>query len=332
VLIEFGYALSKKGHGFLMPVMNTAFGGPGGLPFDMGHLRNPLLYRAEPRDSEDQRRDERNRLSRELLKALQVTVAALPSTSPIPASAVTPEIKAWASSQHTSRMGAIQQLIPVALVSGPKILIHVYPISASNESKEINFTLVRERTQYFVPFGFSESINRPDADGWTFFDPPSRDRRGMFPGRFEPQPGQSMWFTELSRYGVVELISMIDTLGMPDDQGPIGIDGTVLEALIVNTVDNVATALQGVGMEGPSIIQATLLEVADCVVIRGVRGGTRFSRQPIVLREVIIEKPEPPLADQLRPALDAIWRAAGIPDGSPSYHSGKWAGYGRSQN
>src|ERR1700728_3029590 len=37
VMVEYGHALSVKGHGALMPVMNLAYGGPEHLPFDMAH-------------------------------------------------------------------------------------------------------------------------------------------------------------------------------------------------------------------------------------------------------------------------------------------------------
>lgn len=42
VLIEYGYALKAKGSGHLILAMNTAFGGPAALPFDLRHLRHPM--------------------------------------------------------------------------------------------------------------------------------------------------------------------------------------------------------------------------------------------------------------------------------------------------
>jgi hypothetical protein len=284
------------------------------------------LYRADPKGDGEQRRNERNRLSRELLNALQVTVEALPDPSQMAAPQVTADMKAWASSQHTSRMGAIRQLAPVQLISGPKILMHIFPVSAIDESREIDFSRVHAQAQGFVPFNFQHLHNRPDAHSWLFYDPPSNGGRVVFPGRFEPIQGQSMWFTELSRYGGVELVSMIDTIGMPQDQGPIIINGTLLEALIVNTIDRLAAALQVVGIAGPAIFQATLLEVNECILIRG-RRDARFSRQPIVLPEATLDPFEPPLANQLRRVLDAIWRAGGVPEGSAAFNSGVWAGY-----
>src|SRR5437016_1448154 len=42
VLVELGYARRAKGVERLITVMNTAFGDPGGLPFDLAHLRYPI--------------------------------------------------------------------------------------------------------------------------------------------------------------------------------------------------------------------------------------------------------------------------------------------------
>ena len=49
VLTEYGYALHAKSYEAMMPVMNTAYGPPEKLPFDMGHLRHPIQYSAKIR-------------------------------------------------------------------------------------------------------------------------------------------------------------------------------------------------------------------------------------------------------------------------------------------
>lgn len=46
VLIELGWALRSLGHSRIVPVMNVAYGKPtaDALPFDLQHLRHPILY------------------------------------------------------------------------------------------------------------------------------------------------------------------------------------------------------------------------------------------------------------------------------------------------
>ena len=52
VLLEYGYALHVLSDTFLIPVMNTAYGAPEKLPFDMGHRRHPLKYDFPPTASQ----------------------------------------------------------------------------------------------------------------------------------------------------------------------------------------------------------------------------------------------------------------------------------------
>jgi hypothetical protein len=68
VLVEYGWALKSLTHSRIVPVMNTAYGEPTGdaMPFDMRHLRNPILYACPEGLSEDERRKVKDQLSKEL--------------------------------------------------------------------------------------------------------------------------------------------------------------------------------------------------------------------------------------------------------------------------
>jgi hypothetical protein len=121
---------------------------------------------------------------------------------------------------------------------------------------------------------------------------------------------------------------MIDTIGMPSDHGPITIEGSQLEALIVRSVERLFVALNSLKVRPPAILQCSLLETGDCGILWS-RAHGKFTRQPIILPEVIIDEFKSPIAETLRPILDAIWRAAGIASGSLSFNGTSWAGYNR---
>jgi hypothetical protein len=76
VLIEYGYALHAKSHAAMMPVMNTAFGPPEKLPFDMRHLRYPIQYSLDPSAKNAERRAVRASLSKEFEEILRLMIAA----------------------------------------------------------------------------------------------------------------------------------------------------------------------------------------------------------------------------------------------------------------
>lgn len=74
VMIEYGYALRALTFKAMMPVMNTHFGPPEALPFDMGHVRHPTQYAAPPEISDGQRRALRSNLSQTLESILRLLI------------------------------------------------------------------------------------------------------------------------------------------------------------------------------------------------------------------------------------------------------------------
>ncbi|HEY5364786.1 MAG TPA: hypothetical protein VIJ49_11350 [Aestuariivirga sp.] len=63
VMTEYGYALRELGFEAMMPVMNTYFGPPEKLPFDLGHFRHPTQYELLPDAPDGVRRALRDKLS-----------------------------------------------------------------------------------------------------------------------------------------------------------------------------------------------------------------------------------------------------------------------------
>lgn len=74
VMIEYGYALHALTFKAMMPVMNTHFGPPESLPFDMGHVRHPTQYDAPPEISDGERRERRGKLSQTLETILRLMI------------------------------------------------------------------------------------------------------------------------------------------------------------------------------------------------------------------------------------------------------------------
>lgn len=85
VMVEYGYALRAKTESAMMPIMNTAFGPPEKLPFDMGHLRHPIQYHVEAAVADVQRRDDRAALSQSIERHLRQQVLATQPQVPSPA-------------------------------------------------------------------------------------------------------------------------------------------------------------------------------------------------------------------------------------------------------
>ena len=76
VCIELGYAIGTRGDGVLLKVMNTYYGAPGGLPFDLAHRRWPVQFQLAPDASREDRSNCRAALAKEFRKILQSYIEA----------------------------------------------------------------------------------------------------------------------------------------------------------------------------------------------------------------------------------------------------------------
>ncbi len=84
VMTEYGYAIRARTLSAMMPIMNTAFGPPEKLPFDMAHLRHPIQYSVAPTAKPAERRTVRNALSLEIEKKLRLQIDATQPLQPPP--------------------------------------------------------------------------------------------------------------------------------------------------------------------------------------------------------------------------------------------------------
>jgi hypothetical protein len=86
VLIEYGWALKSRGYHQIVPVMNTAHGDPREfpLPFDMAHLRFPVLYTLPDGSSTADRRRVRDELARVLEGAFRTILESEEFQSQLP--------------------------------------------------------------------------------------------------------------------------------------------------------------------------------------------------------------------------------------------------------
>jgi len=328
VMVEYGHALSVKGWGALMPVMNVAYGGPQHLPFDMGHLRHPLQYSAPPDIEDDQRREARTRLSANFENALQLTIAKLPPAPPLIAAAVADRARQWRS----QRVRDIATNPPVPMLSGPRLALHLVPASAFGDERRANFSVLQQHYGNLVPHGFREKrggnfdiAHRPDSDVWTVFDPRSVRRSLM---RDRPIEAGSSWYAQVHLNGVIEIVTVLDPLGEPEDIGPREFRGDELEQDIVTGLDGAALTYAAVGTTAPALATASLIGVERHRLIRSHSGNSGgFSRPIVELPNLALDAVTPPLGRALRPLLDDLWRAAGWPNGSHSYFNGDWTGY-----
>lgn len=133
VAIELGYALGIHGDGVLIKVMNTHYGPPQELPFDLAHRRWPVQFTLSPDADGVQRQKVRDALTKELRRILEQYIAAsrpppepfAPTPSTYTPAAYWPKGEGLAEVRSRARQGTTQvHFVP----EDPLIYLHIWPI------------------------------------------------------------------------------------------------------------------------------------------------------------------------------------------------------------
>lgn len=82
VMGEFGYALKAKGWKRILLAMNTTYGEPTKLPFDLGHFRFPTTYDLATEKPDTARRTARARFSERLEQNIEAVLDYVLANSP----------------------------------------------------------------------------------------------------------------------------------------------------------------------------------------------------------------------------------------------------------
>ncbi|MGT2481776.1 hypothetical protein ACU4GR_29680 [Methylobacterium oryzae CBMB20] len=321
VLIEYGWALKSLSHGRVVPVMNTAFGEPTAenMPFDMRHLRNPILYRCAEDASEEERRQARERLAKELESRIRAVL-----TSPdlrrevlvVEPARFVPRPHVGKSSRFRAYGEALgilsrsfDQDVSMYLEPGPSYWLRVMPKHETGKVWTIDDLQIAARRQTAM-----QPLNR----AWSGLGSlRGADGFGVFPtGSNE------------STYGVAYIfktgeIWSIDTYML---QNAIFRTGHETKSTIYLREDDFRESLREYsGLLKSLGVQGTLQWIAGMEGVRGrsmdiprQRGGySRFSdtlRGSCMLDEVVVcgeYNPDEPDADVLRPFFEQIYESCG---------------------
>ncbi len=314
VMGEYGYALKSKGLDRILLAMNTAFGPPEELPFDLRHLRHPARYKLEAGSPDGPRRKARADFAECLERNIRVAIEHLmkqPTVSPSPR---WDEAEAAIAEFSDSRRAHGQ---PV-LVSAPRLVVCVIPIAAL-DGPRLAAASVKEARPWFAPSITALVKEGADEAQWWAADPPRR--------RAELPNPEARWSFCLVRPGFFEVSA---TLGdRIDDDPTIVIEGKDIEIGLVKAVDRVATVASRIGLQGPAVVAAWLEGIEDVEIHRPRpgTGGRRIRRQSAPLGTVRFENFASPSADGLADLMERMWIVGGWDDGSPYIANGRCTGY-----
>lgn len=311
VLVEYGYALRDKGHARLILAMNTAFGPPESLPFDLRHLRHPMKFDAGPGLADGERRKRRARFADQLVTAINTVIDAPPAQ------------KRRATKTADSQAAVLKRLADFSSQRGavgsgyhllsPRAVIDVAPF-AMLEDRRLDLRVVKAARPWFTPALVGDVETTTQQGRWISRDPP-RDIPSL------PNP-VSNWATRLVAPGHLERAFV---LGDPEWLGlEQAVDGLALDGRILEEVQRSGALLDAIGLAGPAMVALTIYRAEDLLLAIGDEQRERFGAPFMTFGPIRVDQLARPDAKQMRPLLDDLWQAAGWEDGTPSVTDDGW--------
>jgi hypothetical protein len=314
VMGEYGFALRAKGLDRILLAMNTAFGQPEELPFDLRHLRHPARYALAEGAAEGVRRKARGDFSAILERNFAAAIAQL-----LEPPMATEEPPQWEAGLAALTEFANSRFVGVpVLVSPPKIIVWIVPLAALNGS-QLTAAAVKAARSLFSLISDAGRRDGQDEQQWWSSDP-----LRQVPGKPNPEAG---WCLRLARPGFFEASATIGA--RVDDDPQIVVQGLDVERIMVRIVDQVATLSARLGLAGPAVLAAAFEGIDDVEMLRPEpgTGGRRIGRPSASLGTVRLENFTVPTADRLAEVMERIWLIGGWDDGSPAFVDGRWTGY-----
>lgn len=312
VMGEYGYALKALGHERILLAMNTAFGPPEQLPFDLKHQRFPLQYDAPVDIQNAPRRALRRDFGRKLADAIIPVAAAARAL----AQRTNADTEARARELAMEHRAAFMRGNTPAIVTRPCLSMQLAPLAAFS-GVVLTPRNVAPVVEAFLPPRYQRARQGADERMWWASDPPR-------PVTGKPNP-EVDWLFTVARPGVLQFAVCLGKL--IDDDPRIAVEGLQLEAWIVRMAERLLREAEALGLQGPAVIDVGCEGIDNIDVFPGRLKSVRVQRQTVLLNGPIITLGATPVATQLRAVLDDFWLAIGRGAGSPSFPDDHWRGY-----
>ena len=204
---------------------------------------------------------------------------------------------------------------PAPVGSGPKLILHIVPLSAPSGFSAIEIGDCVGRASEVTPLYALHGSEAFNADGFLIHTAKHNDTDASY--------------TQIFRNGAVEAV---DTLMLDDPS--LTIPAELFEGEIIQGALRYVRFISDLGVPPPYMLTISLLGVkgyslnTDHRTIRVAR-DTSIDRNDVTAPDVLIEtvpEDERVVARTLRPAFDTIWNAAGYPRALSYDEVGDWAG------
>jgi hypothetical protein len=193
---------------------------------------------------------------------------------------------------------------PVLLSDSPKLVLHMFPLSAAGTTTltPIDLRPINGQNLLLQPPAAQSFGHRYNLDGILSATPPSSS-------------GEVMAYLQFYRDGRVEAVRSGDLLGKVG-QNPPTIAAMSLQVALIRVAERVLKLYKIAKVEAPIVVMATLVGVKGATITldfltHPYQGYDPIDRDVLVIPEVIFESLDEDVVSALRPIFDTIWNAAG---------------------
>lgn len=313
VLVELGYAIATLGWTRIVMVMNTAYGEPDVLPFDLrGH--RVISYRC-PDSPGTTRTEERRALEGMLIRAIADILRRQEQSRMAGDEANRQSLTEWAGRFRQQRLEELASgKVPTSLESGKLLCVHVVPHGAVAGTLSVNGADLDPRRTHLAPVGATGFDTAFNTDGLLRID------RGL--------DGKAHGYLQLFRNGVIESVDSHTMVGRGREDG---LPSSKCAKDLVTFVEGSCGILREIGAQPPVSILVSLMGVLNVpLLVSAAEFGVSayharpFDRGKILLPEVQLDDLNAEVRTVLKPTLDALWQAAGLPRCTCYDPNGDW--------
>ena len=225
----------------------------------------------------------------------------------------TGDLRAKISAFHTERLGKIiANEGPIDLPPGPKIILHLVPLSILDPAIQVDLTPLLNDPHHAAPIQPHSYDRRNNLDGYLVYN--SKANAG------------SIGYVQVFRSGAFEAVDA-EMLNQPD--GSKIVASTFVESTILQAVVRYFKAAKQIGTPLPLIVMVTALGLKGYGMAtnspwRTFRPTHTVDRDTLIFPDVLLEDYNTPPDVVLRPIFDAFWQSAGLPACQHYNEQGRW--------
>ncbi len=205
------------------------------------------------------------------------------------------------SAFRTERLGKIiANEAPVSLSAGPKIILHLVPLTLLDSSIQFDLQMLKHDPNLAAPIYTGGYNNRFNLDGFLAFC--------MF-GR-----GGCDGYVQVFRSGAFEAVDVAVFAHSLNDKL---IPSSFVEEKIINAMNNYLEAAQRIGVPLPIVVMVTFDGLKDYAMAtdsawHNANPTNRIDRDVLPLPDVLLEDFSTPTDKLPKPVFDAFWQSAGF--------------------